>query len=69
MWRRGYLLFGTLVLLGYALTAWEGWEPFSRRYQGVPGIVAAGGGGGPSGRAPGGSQSSHAGPSGYGGGK
>ena len=69
MWGRGYLIFGALVLFGYALAAWEGWEPFSRRFQALPGLSAAGGGGGSSGRAPGSSYSSHPGASGFGGGK
>ncbi len=70
MLRRGYMIFGVLVLCGYGLTSWEGWEPFSRRFQALPGLsAAAGGGGGSSGRAPGSGYSSHAGPSGFGGGK
>jgi hypothetical protein len=72
MLRRGYVIFGTLVLFGYGLTSWEGWEPFSRRFQAVPGLAAAaasGGGGGSSGRAPGSGYSSHPGASGFGGGK
>jgi hypothetical protein len=71
MWSRGYLIFGALVLFGYGLASWEGWEPFSRRFQAVPGVSAAvvGGGGGSSGRAPGSSYSSHPGSSGFGGGK
>jgi hypothetical protein len=67
MWARGYMVFGVLVLFGYALSSWEGWEPFSRRIQPLP--VLSGGGGGSSGRAPGSGYSSHAGPSGFGGGK
>ena len=71
MLRRGYVIFGSLVLFGYALTSWEGWEPFSRRFQALPGVAAAAAGGsvGSSGRAPGSGYSSHAGPSGFGGGK
>ena len=68
MLRRGYVIFGTLVLCGYALTSWKGWEPFSRRIQPLP-VLSGGGGGGSSGRAPGSGYSSHAGPSGFGGGK
>jgi hypothetical protein len=66
MWGRGYVIFGVLVLLGYATAAWEGWEPFSRRFQVIPGLSA---GGGSSGRAPGSGYSSHPGSSGFGGGK
>ncbi|HZY85440.1 MAG TPA: hypothetical protein VFE78_11460 [Gemmataceae bacterium] len=71
MWSRGYMTFGALVLFGYALTSWEGWEPFSRRFQALPGLSAAasGGGGVSSGRAPGSGYSSHPGASGFGGGK
>ena len=70
MFRRGYVIFGALVLCGYALTSWEGWEPFSRRFQAVPGLAAAAAvGGGSSGRAPGSGYSSHPGASGFGGGK
>jgi hypothetical protein len=69
MWSRGYLIFGALVLSGYGLTSWEGWEPFSRRFQALPALSAAAGGGVSSGRAPGSGYSSHPGPSGFGGGK
>ena len=69
MLRRGYVIFGSLVLFGYGLASWEGWEPFSRRFQAVPGVSAAAAGGGGSGRAPGSSYSSHPGSSGFGGGK
>ncbi len=69
MLRRGYMIFGILVLFGYGLTSWEGWEPLSRRIQPLPVLRGAGGGGGSSGRAPGSGYSSHAGPSGFGGGK
>ena len=69
MWRRGYMIFGVLVLFGYGLSWWEGWEPFSRRIQPLPVLSGGGGGGGSSGRAPGSGYSSHPGASGFGGGK
>jgi hypothetical protein len=69
MLRRGYVIFGVLVLFGYGLSWWEGWEPFCRRLQPLPVLGGGGGGGGSSGRAPGSGYSSHAGPSGFGGGK
>jgi hypothetical protein len=42
MLARFYLLFGCLVLLGYVVSAYEGWEFFNPHRQPVPGASASG---------------------------